>query len=162
MRSIGLASFCATTVVAATLAAAPRQDSMPHLVRIVLTPADLGKATQLTNEIADAVEKDPSIADSVPRGPIARSTLDEIASRVEHSRLAPIFHDAGMTPRQYIETMLSVEGARAYAVRRPMGRVPFDAIAAANLQLLERNRDATQSLERAIDRMRTLTRNRRR
>ncbi len=156
MRSIGLASFCATTVIAATLAAAPRQDSMPHLVRIVLTPADLGKATRLTNEIADAVQKDPSMADSLPRGAIARSTLDDIASRVEHSRLAPIFHDAGMTPRQYIDTMLSVEGARAYAVRRPMGRVPFDAIAAANLQLLERNADAAQGLQRAVDRVRAL------
>lgn len=132
----------------------------PEVPSVRLSRADLGKAADLMNRIADAVGRDPSLFDEVADPP-PRETADQMNARLRKSpRVAALFDQAGMSPKEYLETMVSVAQAQGHLLLQEQGRAKQaptpDSVVLDNVRLLQSSPQLLGRVEDAARRLRDL------
>ncbi len=111
---------------------------MPGPVR--LNAGSIDKVADVMNGVVDAVKKDPSILNEIPSCGSEQETLDQWARRIDSSpHLSAIFKKAGMSPRDYVVSLLSLAQAQAYSFASKEGQPPKspDPVVIDNAKLIE-------------------------
>ena len=132
----------------------------PDVPSVRLSQADLGKAADLMNRIADAVSKDPSLFDEVADPPPSE-TADQMNARLRRSpRVAALFDQAGMSPKEYLQTMVSVAQAQGHMWMQKQGQAKQaptpDPVVLDNVRLLQSSPQLLARVEDAARRLRDL------